>query len=97
MPAIWDRTAPAKDFWCQESSMCGISVQSGLCSGGEQKLMLCVVHESESEYSMERGLPLAEAFEWISPPATVSSDVVAPSEEVRHERRLSLEMLISSL
>ena len=47
--------------------------------------MLCVINESELEYTLERGLPLAEAHEWVARPAAGSSDHVALSAEQRRE------------
>ena len=82
VPVAWDRAVPSDDFWCEESSLSGVTVQSGLCPGGVRKLMMCVTNESELEYSLERGLPLAEAFDWVCPPKVSASDTVAVSKEV---------------
>ena len=43
--------------------------------------MLCVINESELEYTLERGLPLAEAHDWITRPAPAPQEVVALSAE----------------
>ena len=47
--------------------------------------MLCVINESELEYTLERGLPLAEAREWIARPTLLSGERVALSAEERRE------------
>ena len=67
VPARWDRKVPEAEFWCEESPMSGVSVEPGLCCGGNQEIMLCVVNETEMEVVLERGAPLAEAHEWIKP------------------------------
>ena len=75
--ARWDRKVPEEDFWCEESSLSGITVQAGICTGSSQEVMLCGINESELEYTFERGLPLAEAHEWIARPMPVSGERVA--------------------
>ena len=47
--------------------MSSVSVEPGLCCGGDQEIMLCVINETEMEVVLERGAPLAEAHEWIKP------------------------------
>jgi hypothetical protein len=32
VPARWDRKVPEEDFWCEESSLSGVTVQAGLCA-----------------------------------------------------------------
>ncbi len=59
--------------------------QTGMCTGGSQEVMLCVINESELEYTLERGLPLAEAHEWIARPTLVAGERVALSAEKRRE------------
>ena len=85
VPARWDRKVPEEDFWCEESSLSGITVQAGICTGSSQEVMLCVINESELEYTLERGLPLAEARKWIVRPTLVSGERVALSAEERRE------------
>ena len=79
MPARWDRKVPEEEFWCEESSLSGVTVQAGLCAGNSREVMLCVINESELEYTLERGLPLAEAHDWITRPALAPKEAVALS------------------
>ena len=65
--------------------MSGVTVQAGLCAGNSQEVMLCVINESELEYTLERGLPLAEAHDWITRPAPALREVVALSAEGRRD------------
>ena len=44
----WDRKVPQEDFWCEESSLSGVTVQAGLCAGNSQEVMLCVINTSQS-------------------------------------------------
>ena len=43
--------------------------------------MLCVINESELEYTLERGLPPAEAHDWIARPTPASCEMVELSAE----------------
>ena len=61
VPARWDRKVPEEHFWCEESSLSGVTVQAGLCPGSSQEVMLNVFNSSGLVYTLERGLPLAEA------------------------------------
>ena len=44
-----------------------------------------MINESELEYTLERGLPLAEAHDWIVRPTPVPDETVALSAESRRE------------
>ena len=61
VPARWDRKVPEENFGCEESSLSGVTVQAGLCAGNSQEVMLNVFNRSGLVYTLERGLPLAEA------------------------------------
>jgi hypothetical protein len=55
VPARRDRKIPEEDFWCEESTLSSVTVQSGLCGARSQEIMLCVINESEMEVTLERG------------------------------------------
>ncbi len=54
-----------------------MTVQAGLCAGNSQEVMLCVINESELDYTLERGLPLGEAHDWTTRPVRAPQEVVA--------------------
>ena len=87
VPARWDRKVPEENFWCEESSLSGVTVQAGLCAGNSREVMLCVINKSELEHTLERGLPLAEAHEWITRPKVFFGHLAVPPG--RHESSLS--------
>ncbi len=56
-------------------------MQAGLRSGNSQGVMLCIINESELEYTLERGLSLAEAHEWITRPAPARGECRKPARD----------------
>ena len=63
VPVRWDRRVPDKDFWCRGSELSPVTVEPGLCSGGQFAFMICVSNESSVDAFLSRGDVLAEALD----------------------------------
>jgi len=68
VPARWDRGIPKEDFWCDTSKWRAVSVEPGVCPGGQQQMQLCVCNTAVVDVVLTRGEPLAEACDWVVQP-----------------------------